>query len=751
MEPRNERPLEIWGGVECTINRVNDRYSSQLARNGHRLRLDDIDRFAELGLRALRFPILWEELAPDSLDQFIDWRSIDAQLERMRQLGIRPIAGLLHHGSGPRYTELLDPHFPAKLASFARRVAERYPWIEAYTPVNEPLTTARFSCLYGHWYPHACDYRLFGEALLNQCRGVVLAMRAIRKINPAAQLVQTDDLGKIHSTPQLRYQADYENARRWITWDLLCGSVAAEQPVWQHFVGVGVSPERLQIFKDEPCPPDVIGVNYYITGERYLDDRLHLHPPHTWGGNDREAYADRAAARRRPEGVDGPEKLLREACERYRRPVAVTEAHLGCTREEQLRWLSEVWEAACTLRAEGHDLRAVTAWSLLGAFDWNSLLTRDDDHYEPGVFDLRGGSPRATALARMLRSLAAGERFEHSALSAPGWWRRSVRVLEPVLVVETGSAGREECPPQVLNAATEASWRAPVRPVLITGAAGRLGRAFADALTFRALAHVGYTRAQLDITDAAGVRKALGSMNPWAVINCAGFAAVDGAESKKRECFRANVTGAETLADACAEAGIPLLTFSSDFVFDGLKDGAYVERDATSPLNFYGESKAAAEAKVLAACPRALVVRLGKLLVPHDNNDPLFRQVTALARGEEVRAPNDLCFSVTYLPDLLTTALDLLIDEASGVWHIANSGAITPDQLLIAAADRLQLDTRLVRGVPQWGSSRRALRPRNRALHSERAQFLSASSTALDRWAGEIPAVVTEPIASAVA
>src|SRR3712207_7520391 len=64
--------------------------------------------------------------------------------------------------------------------SYAGAVARRYPWVSDYTPVNEPLTTARFSALYGHWYPHAKDDRSFARALLNQCRAVVLAMAAIR-------------------------------------------------------------------------------------------------------------------------------------------------------------------------------------------------------------------------------------------------------------------------------------------------------------------------------------------------------------------------------------------------------------------------------------------------------------------------------------------------------------------------------------------------------------------------------------------
>src|SRR5947209_3558346 len=233
MKPNSA--MELWGGVECTINRVHNRYFNQLALSGHWGRADsDLERFAALGLRALRFPLLWESLAPDSLEE-IDWGWSDARMAKLRSLGIRPIVGLLHHGSGPRYTNLLDPAFPEKLAKFAGEVARRYPWIDAYTPANEPLTTARFSALYGHWYPHARDDRSFVQALVNQCRGVALAMEAIREVNSDAQLIQTDDLGRAFSTPHMRYQADFENERRWLAWDLLRGAVDNEHALWSYF------------------------------------------------------------------------------------------------------------------------------------------------------------------------------------------------------------------------------------------------------------------------------------------------------------------------------------------------------------------------------------------------------------------------------------------------------------------------------------------------------------------------------------
>src|SRR4030088_728525 len=206
--------IEIWGGLECTVARIGDSFRNQIAETGHIERLSDLDAIAALGIRTLRYPILWETISPDDPDRS-DWRWHDERLGRLRDLGVAPVAGLIHHGSGPHYTNLLDPALPELLARHAERVACRYPWISMFTPVNEPLTTARFSGLYGHWYPHGKDMRTFLRTLINQCRAVVLCMRAIRRVTPDARLVQTEDLGKTFSTPLLQYQADHENERRW--------------------------------------------------------------------------------------------------------------------------------------------------------------------------------------------------------------------------------------------------------------------------------------------------------------------------------------------------------------------------------------------------------------------------------------------------------------------------------------------------------------------------------------------------------
>ena len=103
--------LELWGGLECTVNRVGNTYFDQIKRTGHQERLEDLDLIATLGIKTLRYPVLWERV-----ERFgeLDWTWSDGRLGRLRDLAIDPIVGLLHHGSGPSHTSLVDPEFPQK-------------------------------------------------------------------------------------------------------------------------------------------------------------------------------------------------------------------------------------------------------------------------------------------------------------------------------------------------------------------------------------------------------------------------------------------------------------------------------------------------------------------------------------------------------------------------------------------------------------------------------------------------------------
>ncbi|MFL5966072.1 MAG: sugar nucleotide-binding protein [Gaiellaceae bacterium] len=699
---------EVWAGVEATVNRVGDAYHDQLEASGHARRLADLDLFADLGITAIRYPVLWERTH--------DWSWSDERLARLRELEIRPIVGLVHHGSGPPDTSLLDPQFPEKLAAYARRVAERYPWVEDWTPVNEPLTTARFSCLYGFWYPHRREAAPFARAIINQVRAVVLAMRAIREVIPGARLIQTDDLGKTHSTEPIAYQAAHENERRWTTWDLLCGRPTG---VDKWFRWIGVDEPELGWFAENPCPPDVVGINHYLSSERFLDHRLDRYPPHLHGSNGKDAYVDELAARILGPGPDGPAKLLLEAWERYRLPLAVTEAHNGCTREEQLRWLDEVWRAARLVQTKGADVRAVTIWTLLGTYGWNEMLTRGTDFYEPGVFDVRAPRPRPTALATMTRSLARRGSFEHPVLDTAGWWRRPERLWYPAVgPIARPRTGRR------------------ARPLLITGATGTLGRAFAAIAEERGLAHVLTNRRRLDGADPGSVEAALAAIRPWAVVNTAGYVRVDEAQADQPSCYRENTLAASTLARACAVRSIPLLTFSTDLVFDGRKRAPYVEDDETAPLNVYGESKAEAERLVMAVHDGALVARTSAFFGPWDDHNFVTRALEALTSGRPYAAPDDAVVSPTYVPDLVQTSLDLLIDGERGIWHLANTGALTWCDLAMRVAEAAEIDAGAVVPVASAEVGWTAPRPAYSALASTRGAVMPALDDAIARYTG---------------
>jgi dTDP-4-dehydrorhamnose reductase len=680
---------------------------------GHHERDADIELIASLGIRTIRYPILWERVAPDRPDR-LNFAWSDRRIAVLALRDIEVVGGLLHHGSGPAYTSLLDPDFPAKLADYAGHVARRYPEIEKWTPINEPLTTARFSALYGHWYPHRCDYPNFLRALVNQCMGIAAAMEAIRSVNPAAQLIQTEDLGKIFSTPKLRYQAEHENERRWLSFDLLAGRVTPSHPLYDFLIDAGIAEAELAALRDGPARPDILGINHYLTSDRFLDERTHLYPEIKPGGNGSDAYVDAEAVRVASLGTEvSLAARLREAWQRYALPLVITEVHHGCTRDEQLRWFRDTWGEALGLQREGVDVRAVTLWSLFGNIDWRSLVTRDDGAYDPGAFDIRAPTPRPTAIARAAGALAHGETFRHPVLESPGWWRRSDRFYP---WCEANAAPCEGG-----------------RPLLVTGASGTLGVAFARIAAHRGLPVHVTNRAELDLTDDRTMASTLERVKPWAVINAAGFVRVEDAEHEPEACMKANAAGVGRLARAAATAGIPFVTFSSDLVFDGLLGRCYRESDTANPTTIYGHSKLSAERLIAAAGGQALVVRTSAFFGPWDRYNFAWAVIDRLRQGEPVSASASEIVSPTFVPDLCHAVLDLLIDGETGIWHLANEGVLSWFDFAQAIAQGVGRDPGLIFA--------RETRPsRSTALASERGTLLRPLDQALAAYLKEIGA-----------
>jgi dTDP-4-dehydrorhamnose reductase len=702
----NAAPLELWGGVECSLVRVGDEFRNQVVETGHSARLSDIDAIAELGIKAVRYPILWETIAPESPGEF-DFSWHDDRIERLKKHGIRVIAGLLHHGSGPRYTQLLDPEFPRLFARYARAVAERYSWIDCWTPINEPLTTARMSFLYGTWYPHRRSFELTLRALANQCAAIAAAMKVVRDVNPSAQLLQTEDVGKTFATERLTYQAEHENERRWLTFDLLSGRVQPAHPFYDWLLRAGVTKDQIDSFADGSSAPDILGFDHYLTSERYLDHRTSRFPGEPTGTNGRDTYVDVEAVRiARLQRKVGPERRLAELWERYRLPIAITEVHHGCTREEQVRWLQEMWTAAERQRARGADIRALTLWALFGVVDWRSLLTRREGIHEPGAFDIRSPVPRATLVAKAAARLGTGQKLDHPVLQQPGWWRRPGR---------TYARRRFETLPPSLSSKGQ--------PLLIAGATGALGQAFARICAHRGLAFVLTGRPDLDITQESSIAAAIERYKPWAIINAAGFTPTG--DKTAEECFRIHVTGPELLARACTLHGLSLVSFSSDLVFDGSLGRSYVEPDHPAPSGTVGRCKAEAEQRLLAIDAQTLIVRTSTFFGPWDRQNFLVSTLSQLARGQAVVASNRAIVSPTYLPDLVHATLDLLLDEERGIWHLTNQGATSLHELAAELADRAKLDRRRII-LPEEDS------PADTSLTSNRGLLLRPLGLALD-------------------
>jgi dTDP-4-dehydrorhamnose reductase len=665
--------LELWGGAECSIVRVGDTWRDSLRRSGHDERIEDLDLFAQLGIRAFRQPVLWERVAPAGLDH-ADWSWVDARLERLRSLGIRPIAGLLHHGSGPQGTDLLDPEFAAKLAAYARAVARRYPWIDAYTPVNEPLTTARFSALYGHWYPHAKSTSKFLQALANQCHGTALAMRAVREVNPAARLFQTEDFTYVTSTPELAHQASYENERRWLSIDLLCGRVTPAHPFHRAFVASGVSEALMRDLVCQPATPDVLGLNYYVTSERFLDARIAGYPPALVGGNGRDVYADVETIRVSSTGILGHGAALMQAWKRYGLPLALTEVHLGCTPEQQLRWLRDAWVGCVEASAEGADVRALTPWALLGSHDWTSLLVEERGDYEPGSFDVRTDPPRPTALAAMIAALARTGAYDHPALDGSGWWQRPERIRHPAYHLPPTAA------PAFRAVPTRApSWSQTKREVVIVGASP-VSRALFAACKRRDLA----------CRAVAGEPTRPDLLGGWAVVHM----------------------------------GRP----------PSAPPGSIDERRHDVWLAVGTEDR---ETRVEAPALSRLVVRAGMPFSVDDDTSFVARCALALREGRRFPVREDQSANVVYLPDLVDAVLDLLVDRAEGTWTVEHSDMLSRADLARAVAGacalpvtalwpiRATLPSRTTCSGPVQGSRQLLLRPVARAL----ADYARATET----------------------
>ncbi len=252
--------------------------------------------------------------------------------------------------------------------------------------------------------------------------------------------------------------------------------------------------------------------------------------------------------------------------------------------------------------------------------------------------------------------------------------------------------------------------------VLVTGAAGLVGGAVAELCAGLGDQIVGLDHAALDITDPHKVNVAVDRECPDVLINCAAWTDVDGCELNPERAEVVNARGPELLALACRRVGALLITISTDYVFDGEKQGFYTQRDQPNPKGVYAASKLEGERRAQIAWARTIVVRTGYIFGSRGTNF-LSTIVERARRGERLRAINDSFGTPTYATDLAGRLHRLAQLDLPGTYHVVNAGnGASFDDFARLALEAAGLDISSIEGVSMNTLQRPAPRPRNSRL-----------------------------------
>ncbi|HEY5506585.1 MAG TPA: dTDP-4-dehydrorhamnose reductase [Coriobacteriia bacterium] len=267
-------------------------------------------------------------------------------------------------------------------------------------------------------------------------------------------------------------------------------------------------------------------------------------------------------------------------------------------------------------------------------------------------------------------------------------------------------------------------------PLLIAGAGGMLGHALQAVCLQRGWAFFAPVESEFDITSAQEVSRVVTSFAALhadgVLVNAAAYTNVERAEDDPETAFAVNRTGARLLAHAAARAGMPFVHVSTDFVFDGTKTGPYTEDDVPNPLSVYGVSKLTGERVVLAANPRALIVRTAWVFGPYGSNFPT--KILERATGSiAITVVNDEVGSPTYTLDLAAGILDLADAGARGIYHLAGSGSCTRDEMAREILRLAGLEGVKVVPVPASSFPSTAPRPANSVLDCSKAAELGVT------------------------
>jgi dTDP-4-dehydrorhamnose reductase len=262
--------------------------------------------------------------------------------------------------------------------------------------------------------------------------------------------------------------------------------------------------------------------------------------------------------------------------------------------------------------------------------------------------------------------------------------------------------------------------------LLVTGAAGMLGRDVMLAAGNAGHDVIGFGRAELDVTDPAGLEKKFDLERPDVVINCAAWTDVDGAEAAEEAAFAVNGTGAGNVAAAAAAVGASVVQVSSDYVFDGAKAAPYVESDQPAPLSAYGRTKLAGEEATVRANKRHFVVRSAWLFGVAGPN--FVETMLRLAgSGNEVLVVRDQIGSPTYTWHLAYGIVRLIEGVEFGIHHMAAAGQCSWYEFAREIFEQAKVECKVL-SITTEEFGRPAPRPPFSALDSQREHAIRLPS-----------------------
>lgn len=329
----------------------------------------DFDCVEDLGICFLRYgvPLYRAFLAPGKFD----WSFADMTFDELRRREIIPIVDLCHFGVPDWLGNFQNPDFPELFAEYATAFAQRFPWIQLYTPVNEMFICAVFSASFGWWNEQLRSDRAFVTALKHIVKANVLAMTEILKVRPDAIFVQSESSEYFHAeNPRAIKPAEIMNAKRFLSLDLNYGR-RVDSEMYEFLMDNGMTREEYHFFLGRHLKQHcIMGNDYYVTNEHRVSEDGQIHP----SGE-----------------VFGYDEITQQYFNRYRIPVMHTETNLneGPRGDEAVYWLWKEWANVLRVRNNGVPVVGFTWYSITDQVDWDIALREEKGTVNPlGLYDL---------------------------------------------------------------------------------------------------------------------------------------------------------------------------------------------------------------------------------------------------------------------------------------------------------------------------------------------------------------------------